>query len=74
MTLNKAARKMVYEGALTEKSNHPDWTTHTCLEESFIKCAGFSNYNYPLKTMLPEYQENPDGEISSFLNQLYPKP
>ena len=75
MTLNKEARRMVYQCALTLRADHPDWSTHTCLEEAFIKCAGRSCYNMPLELMLKEYRENRDATIKQLLDNLQsPKP
>lgn len=71
--LVKAQRKMVYGLATTIQSQHPGWTVHTCLEESFIQCAGFNNYNAPLQSMLIEYRENPTGSIEDLMNKLKAK-
>jgi len=70
MTLNKNHRRMLYQYALSVQRDHPDWPTHTCLEESFIKCAGFSQYTVPLETMLPEYRNNKLLQIEDYLKML----
>jgi hypothetical protein len=58
---------MVYAAALTVKKDYPDWSNRSCLESAFIRCAGMSNYNAPIETMLPEFRKNPDGDISQYI-------
>jgi hypothetical protein len=60
---------MVYQCALSEKMQHPDWSTHTCLEEAMIKC-GRSWYTMPLESLLTEYRENKNADIESYLTQV----
>lgn len=72
MSLNKNERQTLYQVANGIKNQHPDWSTHTCLEESFIKCAGMANYNQSLVSMLPEYRANQNASIETLLTKLKP--
>lgn len=74
MKLNKSARRMLYGVAVTYKQDHPQSGTHTCLEEAFIKCAGMSNYDESLESILPEYRNNPTLPIEDYLKMTAVNP
>lgn len=70
--LNIHARRILYGTAVGIKREHPEWSTHTCLEEAMFRC-GRSYYIAPLQAMLKEYGENQYLEPSDYLKQVSPK-
>lgn len=70
MKLNKKQRIMLYQVAITIKKDQPEMSNHSCMEEAFLRCAGFASYDEPLESMLPEYNRNSEGNIESFLNTI----
>jgi hypothetical protein len=59
--MTKAEKKILFGAAMTIKTDHPDWTDFSCLEEGYIQCVGFRGYVSSIAYLLPEFKKYIDN-------------